>query len=308
MSGYQKPIFMLLLINVQYWPFYPFGTGDTVNGRSDDGSSSVIYLQQPFIFFGQTYNQIYVNNNGHLTFDGAWGSFSPYQFPAYGGKDLIAPFWTDIDNSWNGVISYQQYTSGSVLTQATQDINQYFPDLSFSASWVFVATWDRVAYYYNSGTETSFQVVLISNGHLSFVVINYGAIAPTQRYVQAGYDTIDSSHHFSITGSLQNDITSLPHSSNVNVPGRWAFRTDYGSRGCQFNGNLGDYFWSDATCQERCTCTIRGLQCSFEPCTYSQACRPAALQYSCQNIQCFWAFCFLPLCVFATDLHRELCL
>uniref|UniRef100_A0A673INH0 NIDO domain-containing protein n=1 Tax=Sinocyclocheilus rhinocerous TaxID=307959 RepID=A0A673INH0_9TELE len=252
MSGYEKLICMFLLINVQHCsffplsdndinitgPFYPFGTGDTVNGRIDDGSSSVIYLQQPFIFFGQTYNQIYVNNNGHLTFDGAWYSYSPYQFPAYGGKDLIAPFWTDIDNRWNGVISYQQYTSGSVLTQATQDINQYFPDLSFSASWVFVATWDRVAYYYNSGIETSFQVVLISNGHLSFVVINYGAIAPTQRYVQAGYDTIDSSHHFSITGSLQNDITSLPHSSNVNVPGRWAFRTDHGSRGCQFNGNV----------------------------------------------------------------------
>uniref|UniRef100_A0A673IJP0 VWFD domain-containing protein n=1 Tax=Sinocyclocheilus rhinocerous TaxID=307959 RepID=A0A673IJP0_9TELE len=29
----------------------------------------------------------------------------------------------------------------------------------------------------------------------------------------------------------------------------------------------------------------RGLQCSFEACTYSQACRPAAFQYSCQNIQ-----------------------
>uniref|UniRef100_A0A8C1LK91 Alpha-tectorin-like n=1 Tax=Cyprinus carpio TaxID=7962 RepID=A0A8C1LK91_CYPCA len=269
-------------------PFYQFGTGDTENGRIDDGSSSVIYLQQPFIFFGQTYNQIYVNNNGHLTFDGAWYSYTPYQFPAYGGKDLIAPFWTDIDNRWNGVISYQQYTSGSVLTQATQDINQYFPDLSFSASLVFVATWDRVAYFYNSGTETSFQVVLISNGHLSFVVMNYGAIAPTQRYVQAGFDTIDSSHHFSITGSLQNDITSLPHSSNVNVPGRWAFRTDHGTRGCQFNGlpvQLGDSFWSDAACQERCTCTTRGLQCSIEPCTYSQACRPAAFQYSCQNIQ-----------------------
>ncbi|XP_077065364.1 alpha-tectorin-like isoform X1 [Siphateles boraxobius] len=268
--------------------FYPFGHGDSVNGRIDDGSSSVINLQQPFIFFGQTYNQIYVNNNGHLTFDGEWYSYSPYQFPAYGGKDLIAPFWTDIDNRWNGVISYQQYTSGSVLTQATQDINQYFSDLTFSASWVFVATWDRVAYYSNSGTETSFQVVLISNGHLSFVVINYGAIAPTQRYVQAGYDTIDSSHHFSITGSLQNDITSLPYSSNVNVPGRWAFRTDHGTRGCQFNGfpvQLGDSFWSDATCQQRCSCTRSGIQCSFEPCTYSQACRPAAFQYSCQNIQ-----------------------
>ncbi|XP_057213803.1 alpha-tectorin-like [Triplophysa rosa] len=268
--------------------FYPFGTGDTENGHIDDGSSDVIYLLQPFVFFGHTYIQIHVNNNGHLTFDGSWSSFSPYAFPAYGGKDIIAPFWTDIDNRENGVISYQQYTSGDVLTQATQDINQYFPDLSFSASWVFVATWDRVAYYPISGTETSFQVVLISDGNLSFVIMNYGTIAPTQAYVQAGYDTIDSSHHFSITGSLVNDFTSLTYSSNVNVTGRWAFSTDHGSRGCQFNGlavQLGDSFWSDSTCQERCTCTSSGLQCSLEPCTYSQACRRDAFQYSCQNIQ-----------------------
>ncbi|KAK2864906.1 hypothetical protein Q7C36_004060, partial [Tachysurus vachellii] len=76
-----------------------------------------------------------------------WYSYTPYQFPVNGGRDIIAPFWTDIDNRGNGVISYQQFTSGSVLTQATQNINQYFPQLSFSATWVFVATWDRVAYY-----------------------------------------------------------------------------------------------------------------------------------------------------------------
>ncbi len=33
-----------------------------MNGRIDDGSSSIIYLQQPFIFFGQTYNQINVSH------------------------------------------------------------------------------------------------------------------------------------------------------------------------------------------------------------------------------------------------------
>jgi len=32
--------------------------------------------------------------------------------------------------------------------------------------------------------ETSFQVVLISDGHFSFVLINFGTIAPAQRYVQ----------------------------------------------------------------------------------------------------------------------------
>ncbi len=43
-----------------------------------------------------------------------------------------------------GVYSYQQYTNGSVLTRATRDINQYFPQRAFTASWVFVTTWDFV--------------------------------------------------------------------------------------------------------------------------------------------------------------------
>ena len=92
-----------------------------------------------------------VNNNGHLTFDQPLGSFTPVQFNNY-GRDIIAPFWTDIDNSGTGTISYNQYTSGSVLSRATRDINQYFPGVNFTASWVFVATWDKVAYFNNSGT------------------------------------------------------------------------------------------------------------------------------------------------------------
>ncbi|XP_053087183.1 alpha-tectorin isoform X3 [Pangasianodon hypophthalmus] len=267
--------------------FYPFGLGDIVNGKIDDGSSSVITLQQPFIYFGNTYNQMFVNNNGHLTFNNPWNSFTPYQFPAHGGRDIIAPFWTDIDNRGNGVISYQQYTSGSVLTQATQNINQYFPQLSFSATWVFVATWDRVAYFSYSGTETSFQVVLISNGHLSFILMNYGVIAPTSHRVQAGYDTASSNDYFSIPGSFQNNYTSFTYSSNVHVSGRWAFRVDHGSQMCHFNGTSvprDTTFWTDNSCQQKCTCTQAGLQCISQPCTFSQACRPAAFQFGCQNI------------------------
>uniref|UniRef100_A0AAR2IV08 NIDO domain-containing protein n=1 Tax=Pygocentrus nattereri TaxID=42514 RepID=A0AAR2IV08_PYGNA len=129
--------------------FYPYGAGagDTVNAQSDDGSSSAISLLRPFVFFGKIYNTTYVNNNGDLTFNQQWSNYTPYQFPASGGRDIIAPFWTDIDNRNNGVISYKQYSSGSVLTQATQNINQYFPQLQFTATSVLVATWDRVAYY-----------------------------------------------------------------------------------------------------------------------------------------------------------------
>uniref|UniRef100_A0A672F9V1 VWFD domain-containing protein n=1 Tax=Salarias fasciatus TaxID=181472 RepID=A0A672F9V1_SALFA len=48
---------------------------------------------------------------------------------------------------------------------------------------------------------------------------------------------------------------------------------------------LGDSFWSDGTCAERCTCTSEGLQCQSQPCSFSQICRPAAFQFSCQTIQ-----------------------
>ena len=92
-----------------------------------------------------------VNSNGHLTFTGAFRSFSPRRFP-YKGKDMIAPLWSDLDNRVNGDISYNQYTSGSVLKQATQDINQYFPGLDFSARMVFVATWYEVPFFRRSGT------------------------------------------------------------------------------------------------------------------------------------------------------------
>ena len=93
-----------------------------------------------------------MNHNGHLTFDSPWSSYRPQSFPLYGSRNVIAPLWTDLDNRGNGQVFYNQYTSGSILQQATQDINGYFPGLNFNANWVFVATWYEVAYYSYSGT------------------------------------------------------------------------------------------------------------------------------------------------------------
>ncbi|XP_058650161.1 uncharacterized protein LOC131551331 isoform X2 [Onychostoma macrolepis] len=212
--------------------FYPFGSSeDTRNTAVDDGGSSVIQLSSPFLFFGRTYRQIYVNNNGHLTFTQPSSQYVPYSFPANGNQDIIAGLWTDLDNRERGVISYRQYTSGNVLTHATQDINTHFPNLTFTASWVFVATWDKVAYFSLTNTETSFQVVLISGRNYSFILMNYGDIAVTGHPVQAGYDTANTMEYFVIPGSINgSSISNLRNSSNVNVPGRWAFRVDSGSK------------------------------------------------------------------------------
>ncbi|XDV45133.1 hypothetical protein PO909_013276, partial [Leuciscus waleckii] len=130
-----------------------------------------------------------------------------------------------MDNSVTGNISYRQVTRGGLLLAASNNINQYFPNLIFTASWLLIATWDKVPYFNNSRSSSSFQVVLVSGGSLSFVMMNYGNISSTNQRFQAGYDTIDSTNYFSIPVA---DANKLSNSSNVNVTGRWAFRVDGG--------------------------------------------------------------------------------
>ncbi|CAJ1081086.1 LOW QUALITY PROTEIN: alpha-tectorin-like [Xyrichtys novacula] len=48
---------------------------------------------------------------------------------------------------------------------------------------------------------------------------------------------------------------------------------------------LGNSFWTDSTCAEKCTCTSVGLVCHSQPCSFSQTCQPATFHFSCQNVQ-----------------------
>uniref|UniRef100_A0A3Q2GBJ2 NIDO domain-containing protein n=1 Tax=Cyprinodon variegatus TaxID=28743 RepID=A0A3Q2GBJ2_CYPVA len=194
----------------------------------DDGSSTRISLLQTFNYFGKSYSQIFVNRNGHLTFDAPWKSYSPEQFPFNEDRDIIAPYWTNLDNSKSGNIYYVQYTNGSIIQQVTRDINMYFPELNFNASWIFIATWHKIPYRLMPETQTTFQAVLASNGNYSFFILNYGSLA--------GYDTTFSCHNFTILESFSEKtipkITLVSLGSNVNLSGRWAFRVDNGSRDC----------------------------------------------------------------------------
>uniref|UniRef100_A0A7N6FAI2 Uncharacterized protein n=1 Tax=Anabas testudineus TaxID=64144 RepID=A0A7N6FAI2_ANATE len=221
--------------------------------------SPQISLQRPFLWFGQPYNHIYVNNNGHLTFTAPLSSFPLQMFPINGSLDIIAPFSADLDNRQNGQIYYDQFTDGSVVQRAAQDINTYFPTLNIDVNYVFVATWYQVAYSSTSGTQTTFQAVLISANKYSFVLMNYGSIAATTR---------------------SDSVFSL--GSNVNLSGRWAFRT--GEKGCEYF-QLGDSFWTDSTCAQKCTCSASGLHCHNQPCSFSKICQKTSSHFFCQTVQ-----------------------
>ncbi|CAM4683270.1 unnamed protein product [Leuciscus chuanchicus] len=199
--------------------FLPFGNGDIVTARLDNGSSEAIILQQPFKYFGRTHNQTFVNNNGLLTFTEQLSDNIPL---LNCGRDFIAPLWTHLDNRRGGTISYREDTSSAVLAQVTAAVKQYFPNITFSASSAFVATWDNVPYS-DGGRVVTFQVILVSSVHRSFILINYGDIAETKQIWLAGYNTVDSVNSFTIPVTSASELSS---SSNINVNGRSSFHVD----------------------------------------------------------------------------------
>ncbi|KAM3592095.1 uncharacterized protein V6R79_012511 [Siganus canaliculatus] len=210
-----------------------------------DGSSPAISLLSPFYCYGRAYEQLYVNNNGHITFDAPWSSYTPEMFPLFGIRDIIAVCWGDFDIRQSGQVYYEQYTSGSLLQELTQDINNYFPGLDFNAEWALVASWYKVPTFQNPGTQSTFQAILVTGGEYSFAILNYEAIALTNQNLQAGFDTVNSTFYYNVPGSFSDssmgNASTFLLDSNVGVPGRWVFRTDEGTRGSNFNvfsGNL----------------------------------------------------------------------
>ncbi|KPP59661.1 hypothetical protein Z043_122396, partial [Scleropages formosus] len=185
-------------------PFYPFGlnNGDTQYDYNSYYYNYGQYFQiQPetsFPFFGGKYYLINIYMQGFLTLGQTSDYYYPIQFPSYSRNDFIAPFWTTWNNGVNGALFYREVTSGSVLQE-----------------------------------EATFQVVLVTDGTLSFVLMNYGNLSATSD-VQVGYDTMNSTNYFSMPGSFQSNITNLSFTSNVNVRGRWVFRTDYCYNNCLF--------------------------------------------------------------------------
>ncbi|NXI35871.1 TECTA protein, partial [Galbula dea] len=222
---------------------YPYGVGqkDQKTPKLDDGTSKRFYLTVPFTFYSKEYQSLYVNNNGVISFDTPVRQYTPDPFPLADGRPFVAPFWADVNNVKGGDIFYREVTEASLLARITHDINQYFPQIPYQATWAFVATWDHVAFY---GSETqkgnTFQAALTTNTNMSFVILNYWDIQWTTGSASdgdaetglggtpahAGFNSGDDTNYYNIPGSQTEAIINITQTSNVNVPGRWVFQVD----------------------------------------------------------------------------------
>lgn len=115
---------------------------DFTLAANDDGSTDLVNVGFNLNFFGTTYNSLFVNNNGNVTFDSALSTYTPFGltnnlFP------IIAPFLADIDTRGTGS-ALVHYGQGTVNGRN-----------AFGVNWINVG-------YYSSQTDklNSFQLIL----------------------------------------------------------------------------------------------------------------------------------------------------
>lgn len=198
----------------------PSGFGESFLPRNDDGSTSILSLPFSVKFFGNTYNNFYVNNNGNITFQSSLAGYTPSSFPG-APQPIIAPFWADVDtrNAGSDIVYFVAPNENSL-----------------------VVTWPNVGYFNSEADKlNSFQLVLQRTpADIS------GAFTAEFRYEQlqwttgsasggsgglggiaanAGYDAGDGVNYFSLPGARTGAILDVVNQSNVSIdtPGLWKF-------------------------------------------------------------------------------------
>jgi len=89
-----------------------------------------------------------VNANGVVSLDGRYSLSTPGSLPLTGTAKIIAPYWADVDTRGTGNIYYRQTTDPDLLARATSEIRAMSQNVTITN--LFIATWDRVGYYYQS--------------------------------------------------------------------------------------------------------------------------------------------------------------
>ncbi len=209
----------------------PTCTSNTL-APNDDGSTGLVDIGFTINFFGSDYSQLYVNNNGNVTFTEPLVAFTPD--PIVGtGLPIIAPFWADVDTRAAGSapVTYGQTTfeghpafcvewSGVGYYAGHDDLLNDFDLLLVDRSDVAAGDFDMIFTYRQVEWET---------GDASSGVGGLGGIS-----ARAGYsngDTGDLGGSLELPGSAVNGglldsnlATGLVHNMrNSSTPGVYVF-------------------------------------------------------------------------------------
>lgn len=193
---------------------------------NDDGSTSLVPLGFTANFFGADYTQLFVNNNGNVTFDSSLSEFTPFNLLST-NRVILAPFFADVDTRGVGTVTFGQDTVAGRP--------------AFGVNWTDVG-------YFSSQTDkrNTFQMVLVDRSDVAAGAFDFEFNYQTIQWeagsasggsgglggdtARAGYSNgSDRSFEFDgsdVDGGLldTNDVTGLIHNLRNSVfPGRYRF-------------------------------------------------------------------------------------
>ncbi|HET8949381.1 MAG TPA: nidogen-like domain-containing protein [Solirubrobacteraceae bacterium] len=127
---------------------------------NDDDSTEAVPLGFTATMFDRTFSEVFVNNNGNVTVNGALSEFTPFDFRET-GDPIIAPFFADVDTSGDasGLVNYGQVAD-------------------YGGHKAFCVIWDHVGYYNGHDDKTNtFQLIIVDRGVDGIdIVANYDSI------------------------------------------------------------------------------------------------------------------------------------
>lgn len=126
----------------------PFTNGSAPEYRNDDGYTSEITLPFSFCLYGNTYNSLYINNNGNVSFGAPYSTFTANAFPD-ASFVMVAPFWADVDTRGAG--------SGLVYYKITNS--------------AMIVRWQNVGYFNSEDDKLNDFQLIITNGNDSIIPI-----------------------------------------------------------------------------------------------------------------------------------------
>jgi gliding motility-associated-like protein len=109
--------------------------------RNDDASTAQIALPFNFCMYGNTYNNCYINNNGNISFDAPYATYSASGFPS-ASFVMVAPFWADVDT--------RNLASGLVYYKITPT--------------AMIVRWQNVGYFNSQADKINDFQLIITNG------------------------------------------------------------------------------------------------------------------------------------------------
>lgn len=187
------------------------GFNESTLAANDDGSTGLVDIGFNVNFYGTTYSQLFVNNNGNVTFNAPLPTFTPFALTSPGNPPIIAAFFADVDTRGEGG-ALTAYGVGVVDGRAA-----------------FGVTWNGVGYYSNHTDKLNqFQLVLVDRSDTGT-----GNFDIEFRYAQIQWETGDAS---SGSGGLGGSSARVGYTAGTAAPGTFAELTGSGVNGAFLDG------------------------------------------------------------------------